>query len=408
MRLRCWLEIRLPRWLLGVLPGVLLVFPSLSAHSGSPPGAEGNPLDGPALFAKLVPVFEHPRCINCHGVVNPFRKDMHAGGLYDRVKNFPGAYCDDCHDLAPLSLNRFKGKDGKLRGMSEWRLPPQSMFFVDRNPTQLCRQVREFASDLDGLSTHFDRDPRIQLAFEGRRAMDYDPMTAEKPSAQPPDMSYADFRRGTRQWWQEGAAACGYTGTLTVEVDDDLEVASSGSTRQHETVIYHLEKSGQLTWEGRYSSRAKLNNGLHMIIEPGSGSPNVNLNWTERFAANTDGSGTGLGNVEVAVQKDGTYTISYHSVTYPVTMIATGYTSANVSGHGETNSGSETETSEWNSPEGEVSGKVTVGQGSSRGVRLEGKTSKVDDSRDHKVPGLPDIGLYEVVKTTVTWSLDLD
>src|SRR5262245_28655327 len=39
-------------------------------------------------FAAMVPTFQHPRCVNCHGAVNPFVSESeghHLGGKISRV-----------------------------------------------------------------------------------------------------------------------------------------------------------------------------------------------------------------------------------------------------------------------------------------------------------------------------------
>jgi hypothetical protein len=44
-------------------------------------------------FKKLAPLFQEPRCLNCHGAVNPFSKTgEHGGGYFDireETKKFP-------------------------------------------------------------------------------------------------------------------------------------------------------------------------------------------------------------------------------------------------------------------------------------------------------------------------------
>lgn len=74
-------------------------------------------------FAKLVPLFKHDRCINCHGDINPFDEDNgnHEGGNFDE-KNPPNCSQQGCHSALP-----------------GWRLAPRAgMMFVGLEQEGLC------------------------------------------------------------------------------------------------------------------------------------------------------------------------------------------------------------------------------------------------------------------------------
>jgi hypothetical protein len=383
---------------LWVLSGLL---PS-TAFANRPPDAEGDPVDGPQYFAKIIPVLQHPRCLNCHGLINPFVKDGgHLGGIYTRVPGMPGADCDLCHVDAPMSLNSFVDKDGKRREMSEWRIPPAKLFFVDRNPTQLCRQIRDLAGDYPGIVAHFGADPRIQLSFVGKRAMSYDPVTAQEMTPEPPDMSYTDFKQAVHNWWKRGAAACGFSGTVTVTSMDDLTLPGSGTVHTHEFLTYHLQKSGKVTFESTFDQVVQLNDGINMIVS--GGGQDLNMQWVSRFSANGSGTGSGPAAVDVSLQKDGSYTIDYHSVAYLVLMTGTGYTSVSVNGKTSSNNGSGSEWVSQQSPEGEATGKAQPGA-----LHIEGSQKTVNDSRTTTPPVAGLDMPYEVKTLLVTWSLDLD
>ena len=45
------------------------------------------------LFQKMLPVVRHPRCMNCHGGVDPGDSTQHKGG-----SQVPNADCTACHD----------------------------------------------------------------------------------------------------------------------------------------------------------------------------------------------------------------------------------------------------------------------------------------------------------------------
>ena len=68
-----------------------------------PSGSSANPLD---LFKEIYPVFSHPRCVNCHGVVETDPSNIrvltgrgHGGGSVG-LKDYPDLdnQCSFCHD----------------------------------------------------------------------------------------------------------------------------------------------------------------------------------------------------------------------------------------------------------------------------------------------------------------------
>ena len=70
----------------------------------------------------MMPVFEHPRCSNCHGGVDPFT-DAHRGGAMDSTAD--DEQCQDCHDQLP-----------------GWRIPGPGMFFAGRDAETICKQIK--------------------------------------------------------------------------------------------------------------------------------------------------------------------------------------------------------------------------------------------------------------------------
>ena len=81
-------------------------------------------------FAKLVPTFtQEPRCVNCHGGVDPFANPTsHGGGTVD-----PVADCDTCHSEMPAKTG------GQA---SKWRLANREHFFLGKNAPTLCKQMK--------------------------------------------------------------------------------------------------------------------------------------------------------------------------------------------------------------------------------------------------------------------------
>jgi len=132
-------------------------------------------------FAKLVPLFQHPRCINCHGDVNPFDADNsnHEGGNFEEKDN---PDCSGCHTLMP-----------------KWRLAPQPMWFINKSEEELCEQEHfmfRYAQLKPGeesfmghmINDNQDVDPNsapfIETGLIGNRAMtdkDLEPGGKEPP-----------------------------------------------------------------------------------------------------------------------------------------------------------------------------------------------------------------------------------
>ena len=130
-----------------------------------------------------------PRCVNCHGKVNPyvdgvgldsskdFDPDMppstikHGGGLQPHEHN--GGIdqgCKDCHDnMAPKA-------DGSPS--LNWTLAPSFLSFADKDPTTLCIQIKTRIFDAEHFLGHLKNDNGgtnfAGTAFLGTRGLDED------------------------------------------------------------------------------------------------------------------------------------------------------------------------------------------------------------------------------------------
>ncbi len=134
---------------------------SLTAHSGpSCPLSLQQQVAAVKAFGEMMPVFRHPRCLNCHGGLDPMSK-RHPGsdqleGITDRDTLFEK--CQDCHD-----------------GLEGWIQPLESQFFVGKSDEQLCLQMKEFEGSADGFVSHIQDDHGgvqfIAAGFAGDRAL---------------------------------------------------------------------------------------------------------------------------------------------------------------------------------------------------------------------------------------------
>lgn len=138
---------------------------TMGQKANSCPLPLGDQVKAISVFAKMIPVFRHPRCSNCHGGVDPFvdpRTGKHGGGQRD-PDDFADGTCADCHDQMLKS---------KTAG---WNMAPPPMFWVKKNDVELCMQVREMNPDAASYVGHIRDDnggvPFTEVAFEGMRAL---------------------------------------------------------------------------------------------------------------------------------------------------------------------------------------------------------------------------------------------
>jgi hypothetical protein len=156
--------------------------PLAGADSASCPLPLGRQVQAVGEFAKMMPVFRHPRCANCHGDFD-ILSDAHTGsaaakssGLDPRAlltaaeRKTLHAGCDACHDNIRGSLTRLDGTR-----LSGWLVAPQPMLWNGKSDEQLCKQVKRFERTGAEFVDHLDRDHGevqfIESAFVGDRAL---------------------------------------------------------------------------------------------------------------------------------------------------------------------------------------------------------------------------------------------
>lgn len=164
---------------------------AVAQNMGDTPGDEGMcPLSDSRAqksidaFSKIAPILnEEPRCLNCHGGVNPFVEGIgdgrteHGGGK--TVEN--ETECSGCHNtMAP--------KRGGVE-KSHWQIPFPSMFFLGKDAPTLCAKMHEeFRGDERKFIEHFKDDVGhnnfVGTAFMGNRGLsaeDYPEIPPQPP-----------------------------------------------------------------------------------------------------------------------------------------------------------------------------------------------------------------------------------
>lgn len=119
-------------------------------------------------FEEMIPVIRHPRCMNCHGGVNPlvpYAQGGHMGGFIDTTKiphssvQTIRAVCAECHTELPV-----------------WDTPGAPMLWVGKSDKQICMQFKRLSIDPADFIAHITDDRGgvafIDAAFKGERALD--------------------------------------------------------------------------------------------------------------------------------------------------------------------------------------------------------------------------------------------
>jgi len=163
-------------------------------------------------FHTLAPIFKEPRCINCHGAVDPFKEGGgHLGGVmelkmekvedtnYGGMKDEPNMEatlktCQDCHSLLP-----------------GWALANHpSISFTNKSEQQLCLQMKFESGSPEDFMDHIAHDrggtPFIAEAFKGTRALDengqatYVNATGKDYELEPPRITHATLIAQAQAW----------------------------------------------------------------------------------------------------------------------------------------------------------------------------------------------------------------
>jgi hypothetical protein len=164
-----------------VLAGIALV--GLGTTSGTARAAQTDN-EALGMFGEMMPVFTSPRCVNCHGGINPFKGDSHEAGAIDVPLDSNGDMSSDDKDRAVC-------QECHTAGNGQWRTAPSALSFVGKDTLTLCRRMRS-SDAAAGFVGHITNDDLIGLAFVGQRGVGDD--SAFGPLVpDPPPMSRQDM-----------------------------------------------------------------------------------------------------------------------------------------------------------------------------------------------------------------------
>lgn len=207
----------------------LAAWPAASSHAqDSCRLTSGQKLKAVKAFKALSPIFYDPRCINCHGAVNPFTVDGGHPEYIDIVaeaKKFlaqpdpasgliesrgPGAAPElqgireiaaSETEVSDIDLIRNKALKPMLIKCAEchqdsWFLPMRENHFTGRSWKQICMHLK--ASSLTNTPRkflkHMQEDPQVLLGVEGQRGL------LAAPRAAPPAMPYEMMVKHAKDW----------------------------------------------------------------------------------------------------------------------------------------------------------------------------------------------------------------
>ena len=173
--------------------------PTLRAAAGCPL-SRSQERKAVNAFKKLLPVVRHPRCLNCHGGVDPFvdqAQGRHGGGLIDSTGGFTRVLsrCQECHSELP-----------------GWQLPVlPEMSFVGKSPRELCVLFKKMFPVAKFFVGHIynenGKGPRFtETAYKGDRALDdaakgiLEDETRRRFTNQPPPGTHAQLVADAQAW----------------------------------------------------------------------------------------------------------------------------------------------------------------------------------------------------------------
>ncbi len=141
-------------------------------------------------FEPIKKVLRHPRCVNCHGVVNDLHVNPNTEHLGGHIplddKGQPKQPCIKCHEQA-----------GDV-----WELAPVEQLFAKKSDVELCVQLKVHKRMGVRLLNHVMTDRRILLGFDGTRGQDLEPEppSIEKVDGKPVALPHEDFVKMVETW----------------------------------------------------------------------------------------------------------------------------------------------------------------------------------------------------------------
>lgn len=159
---------------------------------------ESSGMQSAALFERMVAVFEHPRCMNCHSRADFPRQgdDRHRHSMNvargPKDHGAPGLQCSTCHQAANQAASG-------VPGAPDWHLAPLRMAWEGLTPGDLCRAL------LDPLRGGMQPEKLVAHLDTGLVRWAWTPGTDVHgtPRTSPP-LSHEELVEVARQWVATG------------------------------------------------------------------------------------------------------------------------------------------------------------------------------------------------------------
>ncbi len=292
------------RRLIAVIFGALscVYVPGAANVSAQIPATSSDPLE---LFGKLMPVFTHPRCANCHGAVDPHADsgplaNSHDGGIVPQGGSCAegGCHTDDIHP------------------QTRWKTALPSHNFNGRTAKQLCDMQSGVADTMnartpDGYFHHLHTDYLIELAFMGESG-------GASSNAEPPPMGKDKFLQAARAWLDLGAKCGSWTGIIT-QTETFASNYSFGGPEPHTTTAVNESARRVVTINREFGkTRADIEMSGHQVmtmtvrdIGPAAPCTTTMTSYNDWSNAGSNSRGPRPASVRFDIAEDGTYVIHF-------------------------------------------------------------------------------------------------
>ena len=332
-----------------------LVLPLTCAAAGqkSCPLTDSQSLKAVDAWAKIaVFLTTQPRCVNCHGKVNPYIdgvgidpddpfKDPEApvsqiehGGGKQKHENtgMMDQGCKKCHDgMAPNGKYVESGDKPtewpEGSPLPNWTTAPTFLSFVDKDATTLCRQIKRATGSADSFMGHLkDDNGRTNFAgtaYYGNRGLGDADVEGFNVKLEPPSVTHKALIQLGQDWVNamggrfQGDEGCGceithalwsgqihYVSQTTGDVihSDLLDYTAS----QLETVTVTIS-NGVASWHGHLQSKSEREF-RHKVAHQGG---SVTIEKESNDGSDASADGTLPASVEVRIDDtQGAYSIS--------------------------------------------------------------------------------------------------
>ncbi|HLY58843.1 MAG TPA: hypothetical protein VKS60_24990 [Stellaceae bacterium] len=151
-----------------------------------------------AAWQRLLPVLEHPRCLNCHQANVPLQGDERRIHL-PRVERGPDGMGDSAMRCTACHSQAANNPSSGAPGAEGWSLAPETMVWQGLSSGDLCRLMKDKARNgnrtPEQIVEHVDKAPLVRWGW------------APGGSRSTPPLGHAEFVQQMKLW-AAGGAAC--------------------------------------------------------------------------------------------------------------------------------------------------------------------------------------------------------